>query len=71
MKKQYHFWVGSTEITFANIDEAKTLVMHLRELAENSGMDMINSLSDFCFAVETEYQHYYDLSPNDFEKVPF
>lgn len=71
MKPQFTYWSGSTKIRFANIDEAKRFVMHLRALAEKAAMDMDGNLSDLCFAVETDYQKFYDLDPDDFDILPF
>ena len=52
-----------------SIDDMKDIVEELIIQSKESGVDFSNEISDFMFAVETDYQAYYNLDENDFEKV--
>ena len=47
-------------------DDGKAIAEHLSDLAYKAGEDLMQTLSDFCFNIEVEYQMFYGKGEDDF-----
>lgn len=61
----YEYYIGSTTVKVNSINEAREMVEEIRNLADESSSDLSKHLSDFCFAVEVDYQKYHNLDPDN------
>ena len=60
---------GGHELKTADLNHLRTLVEEIRECANESGRDLSNSLGDFCFNVETNYQAFHGLDEDNWDIV--
>ena len=65
----YTYRIGNIKVEAHNINEAKELAEQLGELSKEAGMDLPKHLNDFCFAIDVDYQNYYDLDEDDWSVV--
>jgi len=63
------YWIGSTKITVSNIDEAKSIVNEIQNNLDPS-TELSNKITDFFFAVESDYQAFYNLNQDDWGLKP-
>ena len=52
-----------------SIDEAKDIAIEIRNLSTESGSDLSNTLNDFVYNIEVTYQNYYNLGPDNWDKI--
>jgi hypothetical protein len=65
-----HVTITSRGLSYSGtIDDAKDLAIELREMASNSGDDLSKLLGDFIFEIELRYQNFYELHPDNWDKV--
>lgn len=61
--KKFSYYLGDIEISGNNINSLREFVENLRE----NSIGFPNSIEDFLFSIELDYQKYHDLRKDDYE----
>lgn len=69
VKPGFKYQFGGITIQGHNINELKEFAEELGQLAKDAGADISKHLNDACFAIDTDYQAYHDLDPDNWDIV--
>lgn len=64
---EWHFLCGNITIKSHNLNELKDFVCELAK--KTTSTDYSNKISDFIFAVESQYQSHYRLDQDNWDQV--
>lgn len=68
MGKLFNFHLGNVEIGTNNINELREYVEEI-QTKKKDGEDYCKHISDFCFDVESTYQSFHNLDPDNWDMV--
>lgn len=66
--KTFTFYLGATLVKTNNINELREYVDEITNL-NTSGDDLSKHLTDFMFDVESTYQAYHNLDPDNWDMI--